>query len=76
MRHRIKPLLTTLAVTAAVAGGGAAIASAATSSSAAKTPSTATGKATPTAPPARGKMPGGHCPNMGSSSSHTTSGQV
>ena len=41
MYHRIRPLLTALAITATVAGGGAAIASAATTSSAASTTSSA-----------------------------------
>lgn len=62
MSHRIRPLLTALAVTATVAGGGAAIASAATSStsSSAKTPPAAASHA----PMGHAKAGGKNCPNM------------
>jgi hypothetical protein len=77
LSHRIKPVLSTLAVTAAVAGGGAAIANAATSttahstsSSSSSTPAqTSTSSRANTAPGA--PMPGSHarggghnCPGM------------
>jgi hypothetical protein len=67
MSHRLKPFLTTLAVTAALAGGGAAIASAAstsTSSSGATSSQSTTGSshAAPNAAP-RGHS-GKNCPNM------------
>jgi hypothetical protein len=69
--RRIKPLLVTLAATAAIAGGGAAIANAATSgttgSTSATTPHTTTpqGQSHPAPSPGTGGT-AHHCPNMGS----------
>lgn len=77
--RRIKPLLVTLAATAALAGGGAAIASAATSgtstgSTSATTPphttTTTPGRTNPA--PSQGNS-GHHCPNMGSAPSSGSS---
>lgn len=74
LSHRIKPLVTALAVTAAVAGGGAAIASAATSSSSSSTSSSAPASHNSAAPRPGGPMRQGaraphgtgskHCPGM------------
>lgn len=69
----IKPLLVTLAATAAIAGGGAAIADAATSgtttgSTSASTPAQTTTTAPGRANPAPSQGNGGgthHCPNRG-----------
>jgi hypothetical protein len=64
--RKLKPLLTTLAVTGALAGGGAAIANAATSSTSSTTGTGTTGTTHKTAPmPAAHKGSGSrNCPNM------------
>jgi hypothetical protein len=65
MPRRIRPLLTTFAVTAALAGGGAAIASAATStSSASGTGTTAPAAHAAHTPPANARSGSHNCPNM------------
>jgi hypothetical protein len=68
---RLKPLLTTLAVTGALVGGGAAVASAATSTSTTSTGSSAssgttgsTGATGSTAPARAGSGASHNCPNM------------
>lgn len=71
--RRLKPLLTTLAVTGALAAGGAAIANAATSTTPSKKGTTGSGTTT-TAPahrPSRGTQPQG---NAGSAPSSARSG--
>ena len=80
----IKPLLVTLAATAAIAGGGAAIASAATSgtttgSTSATTPAQTTTTAPSRSRPAPSQGNGGathHCPNMGSGAASGSSSRA
>jgi hypothetical protein len=65
--RRLKPLLTTLAVTGALVGGGAAIASAATSSSTTSNTATTSTTAAPAQSQTAPAHPGGsshNCPNM------------
>jgi hypothetical protein len=71
--RRVKPLIVTLAATAAIAGGGAAIASAATSGTTSSststtapthTTTTAPGRSNPAPSPGKGGT-GHHCTNMG-----------
>jgi len=76
--RRVKPLLVSIAATAAIAGGGAAIANAATSGtttgSTSKTPPSHTTTTTPgRSNPAPSQGQGGashHCPNMGTAPSN------